>query len=204
MVFNSYIDYTNLNLSAKAEDIACLCKKAMENNYESVCVFPCFVKLAKEFLEGSNVMVSTVIFSSTPKSKVYEAIDAIEMGADEIGMVLNVGALKDKDYDYLKEEIEDVRNSIDGKALKIIIPITFLSDEEIVKTVEILGKTFVNFAEFYSKEKEELLRVLTFVNDYKSEILETKVSGNILETDIEDFISKGVSRICINQREDDK
>ena len=137
MEIGKYIDHTNLKMDATSKDIAKLCREAMEYNFETVCVHPCYVALAKELLEGSNVGVTTVIGfplgMNTPKTKAYEAIDAIEEGADEIDMVINVGALKDKDYDYVKKEIEEIRDSIDGKVLKVIIETSLLTKDEIIK-----------------------------------------------------------------------
>ena len=149
MELNSYIDYTNLKNTATKEDIEKLCKEAMEYHFASVCVSPYYVEYAKELLEGSNVQVCTVIgfplgFSTT-QVKSYEAIDATENGADEIDMVINISALKNKDYDYIKEEIEEVRDSIDGKVLKVIIETCLLTDEEIIKMTEICNETYVNF-----------------------------------------------------------
>ena len=149
MEINKYIDHTNLKMEATSKDIAKLCREAMEYDFETVCIHPCYVALAKELLEGSNVGVCTVVGfplgMNTPKTKVFEAIDAIEQGADEIDMVINVGALKDQDYDYVKKEIEEVRDSIDGRVLKVIIETSLLTEAEIIKMTEICNETFVNF-----------------------------------------------------------
>ena len=113
MEINKYIDHTNLKAFANIDDIKKLCAEAKENKFETVCVNPYYVSLAKEELEGSNVMVCTVIGfplgASITRVKEYEAISAIEDGADEIDMVINIGALKNKDYEYVKEEIETIR-----------------------------------------------------------------------------------------------
>ena len=94
------------------EDIKKLCDEAIKYGFASVCVNPCYVELAHDLLDGTNVSVCTVVGFPLGANKVatkeFEAIAAIEDGADEIDMVINIGALKDKDYDYVKEEIEGI------------------------------------------------------------------------------------------------
>lgn len=206
MDLNKFIDYTNLKIDADSKDIAKLCKDAMKYGFETVCVFPCYVSLAKELLEGSNVNVSTVISykngMSTPKAKSYEAIDASEMGADEIGMFINLGALKDKDYDYVKGEIEEVRDSIDGKTLKVIVETHKLEEDELIKLIEICNETFVNYIELYNKKdhKEDSFKDIKIVNKHKNEVLEIKVSGGIKkEEEILKLIEDGATRIGVSK-----
>ena len=149
MELNSYIDHTNLKKDALIEDIEKLCEEAMKYHFASVCVYPYFVKAVSEYLKGSNVEICTVVGfpngMNTTNVKVYEAIDAIENGATEIDMVINISALKNKEYDYIKNEIEEIRDAIGGKTLKVIIETCLLTDEEIVKMTEICNDTFVNF-----------------------------------------------------------
>ena len=105
MELNSYIDHTNLKKDALIEDIEKLCEEAMKYHFASVCVYPYFVKAVSEYLKGSNVEICTVVGfpngMNTTNVKVYEAIDAIENGATEIDMVINISALKNKEYDYI-------------------------------------------------------------------------------------------------------
>jgi len=206
MDLNKYIDYTNIKNDATSKDIAYLCSKAMEYGFETVCVQPCYVTLAKELLEGSNVNVCTVVSlgsgMSSPKTKAYEAIDAVEMGADEIGLFINIGALKDKDYDFVKKEIEEVRDSIDGKILKVIVETHELEKEEIVKITEICNETFVNYIEIYNSKKhtEDSFEDIKIVNEYRNDILEIKVSGHIkYEEEILKLIDSGATRIGMSK-----
>ena len=108
------IDHTLLKQDATSEEIKKLCKEALEYNFASVCVNPTNVELAAKILNGSLVKVCTVIGfplgANTTKIKVLEAKDAVENGATEVDMVINIGRLKDKDYDYLKKDIEAVVN----------------------------------------------------------------------------------------------
>lgn len=205
MDFNKHIDYTNLEIDATSKDIAKLCSKAIENGFEAVCVHPCYVTLAKEFLEGSNVNISTVISyksgMSTPKTKSYEAIDASEMGADEIGLFVNIGALKDKDYDYVKGEIEEVRDSIDGKPLKVIVESQKIEEEELIKLTQICNETFINYIEIYNKKdhKEKTFKNIEIINKHKNNVLEIKASGCFKEEDMLKLIEAGVTRIGIHK-----
>ena len=202
MDINNYIDYTNLKACATKEDIKRLCDEAIKFHFVSVCVNPCYVELAKELLEGTNVNVCTVIGfplgANLLSVKEYEAISAVELGADEIDMVINIGALKDKDYDYIKEEIETIRDSIGGKTLKVIIETCYLTEEEIKKMVEICNDTFVNFIKTSTGfgTRGASLEDIKIINKYKNEALEIKASGGIKTYDEAiNFIEAGVTRI---------
>ena len=201
MELNSYIDHTNLKNTATKEDIQKLCEEAIEFHFASVCVAPYYVELAKELLSGSNVQVCTVVGfplgTSTTQVKSYEAIDAVENGADEIDMVINIAALKNKDYDYVKEEIEEVRDSIDGKVLKVIIETCLLTDEEIIKMTEICNETYVNFIKTSTGTLEGAkVEDVELINKYRNNILEIKASGGIRNYDIaNEMIEVGATRI---------
>lgn len=202
MDINNYIDYTNLKAYATKEDIKKLCEEAVKFHFVSVCVNPCYVELAKELLEGTNVNVCTVIGfplgANLLAVKEYEAISAVELGADEIDMVINIGALKDKDYDYIKEEIETIRDSIGGKTLKVIIETCYLTEEEIKKMVEICNDTFVNFIKTSTGfgPRGASLEDIGIINKYKNDVLEIKASGGIKTyDDAINFIEAGVTRI---------
>ena len=202
MELNKYIDHTNLNNTAGIEDIEKLCKEAITYQFMSVCVHPYYVKSVSEYLTGTNIEVCTVVGfplgENTTNVKVYEAIDAVENGATEIDMVINISALKDKDYDYVKNEIEEVRDSIGGKTLKVIIETCLLTDEEIIKMTEICNETFVNFIKTstgFSKEGASI-HAVELMNANKSDTLEIKASGGIRTKDIVlDMISAGATRI---------
>ncbi|MDD6323396.1 MAG: deoxyribose-phosphate aldolase [Bacilli bacterium] len=202
MEIGKYIDQTNLKMDAKEEDIARLCKEAIDYGFETVCVHPYYVALAKDLLKESNVGICTVVGfplgMNTPKVKVFEAIEAIENGADEIDMVINVGALKDKDYDYVKNEIEEVRDNIDGKTLKVIIETSLLDKDEIKKMTEICNETFVNFIKTNTGfgSRGVSLDDVKIINKYKSELLGIKASGGIKSFKfMNELIEAGASRI---------
>lgn len=202
MELNNYIDHTNLKQTGTLKDIEKLCNEAIEYHFASVCVAPYYVPLAKKLLKDSSVAVCTVIGFpngySTKEVKVFEAINAIENGADEIDMVININALKNKDYDYVKEEIEEIRDAIDGHILKVIIETCFLDESEIAKMTEICNETYVNFIKTSTGFGSRGASVddLKTINKYKNEVLEIKASGGIktLE-DAEKFINEGATRL---------
>lgn len=202
MELNSYIDHTNLRATATLEDIKKLCEEAQRYHFASVCVHPYYVKVAKELLKNSNVQVGTVVGfplgATTSEVKAFEAINAVENGADEIDMVINLGALKNKDYDYVKEEIEEIRDSIDGKVLKVIIETCYLTEEEIIKMTEICNETFVNFIKTSTGfgTRGALVEDIELIAKHKNEILEIKASGGIRNIDtVEAMIEAGATRI---------
>ena len=202
MEIGKYIDHTNLKMDATTKDITKLCEEAIENGFETVCVHPYYVSLAKELLKDTNIGVCTVIGfplgMNTPKVKSFEAIDAVENGADEIDMVINVGALKDKDYDYVKKEIELIRDDIDGKILKVIIETSLLTEEEIIKMTEICNETFVHYIKTNTGfgKRGGLLDDIKIISEHKNDVLEIKASGGIKTfKQMNELIEAGATRI---------
>ncbi|MBE6088653.1 MAG: deoxyribose-phosphate aldolase [Clostridium beijerinckii] len=145
-----YIDHTILKPEATVEDVKRLCREAKEYNFASVCVNGCYAKLVSTELAGSEVKTCVVVGfplgAMTKEAKAFETSQAIENGASEIDMVINVGALKFKDYNFVKEDIEAVVNAAKGKALvKVIIETCLLTDEEKVKVCEIAKEAKADF-----------------------------------------------------------
>ncbi len=202
MNIGEFIDSTNLSKDATADDIIKLCDDAKKYHFPTVCVSPYYVKAATEYLSDSTTEVCTVIGFpngySTKETKQYEAIDAIHNGAREIDMVINIQALKNKDYDYVKDEIELIRDSIDGKVLKVIIETCLLTDEEIIKMTEICNETFVNFIKTSTGFDKSGANIhdIELIAKHKSDVLEIKASGGIKTMDDAiKFIEAGASRI---------
>ncbi len=137
MEYNKLIDNTLLKADATEEQIKSLCKESKEWNFMSVCVNPYYIPFCKKELSGSDVKVCTVIGfplgQMTTEAKVFETKDALEKGADEIDMVINVAALKDKKYDYVKNEIAEIKKACGDHVLKVILECCLLNDEEKVK-----------------------------------------------------------------------
>jgi len=140
---SQYIDHTILKADATLENIKKLCNEAKEYNFFSVCINSSFIKDAKKYLKNTNVKVCTVVGfplgANNSNTKAFEAKTAIEDGADEIDMVVNIGLLKSKEYDRVKEDIEIVFAACNGTLLKVIFETALLSKEEI-KIVSLLCK----------------------------------------------------------------
>lgn len=136
MKLSKYIDHTLLKADASIEAIKKLCEEAKDYDFKSVCVNTCNIELCKKQLEGSDVLVCTVIGfplgAMSTEAKVFEAKDAIIKGADEVDMVINIGRLKDEDYYYCTDEIKKIKDAIGNKTLKVIIETCLLTDEQIV------------------------------------------------------------------------
>ena len=149
MNYNRLIDHTVLKPDTQEEAVIKLCKEALEYNFASVCVNPTFVELCAGLLKGSEVKVCTVIGfplgANTKEVKGFEASDAVNKGAEEIDMVINIGALKDKKYDYVYEEIKYIKECCKGKLLKVIIETCLLTDEEKVKACELSVKAGADY-----------------------------------------------------------
>ena len=151
MELNNYIEHTLLKQDAKKEDFEKLFKEAIENKFFGVCVNPNYVKMAKNCLKDSGVKIVTVIGfplgANTTETKVFETKEAVQNGADEIDMVINVTALKDKDYDFVVNEISEIKKASNGKNLKVILETDLLTKEEIKIACECCIKGKADFAE---------------------------------------------------------
>lgn len=208
MELNKYIEHTLLKQDATREDLEKLLKEACEYSFLGVCVNPCNVKLAKQFLKetGYNeVKVVTVVGfplgQTTTENKVLETVDAIKNGADEIDMVINAGRLKDKDYNYIVDEISKIKAFCQGRKLKVILETDLLTKEEIKKACELCiqgGADFVKTSTGFVKNgvgaKEEDVKLM--YETVKDAGLKVKASGGIRdkETAIK-MIEAGASRL---------
>ncbi len=144
------IDHTLLKPDATEEQIAKLCGEAMENNFCSVCINPYWVPLAAELLNGTSVKVCTVVGfplgAAATRTKAFEAEEAITQGANEVDMVINVGALKSGDYDLVLSDIQAVVKKAKGKAIvKVILETGLLNEMEKIKACEISIAAGANF-----------------------------------------------------------
>ncbi len=150
MIDTKFFDHTILKAEATEAQVAKICEEALENHFASVCVNQYYTKFVAEKLKGSDVDVCTVVGfplgMSDTKVKAFETKAAIEDGATEVDMVINVGALKDKKYDYVKNEIKTLKE-VCGKdiTLKVIIETCLLTDEEKVKACELSKEAGADF-----------------------------------------------------------
>lgn len=134
MKFEKYFDHTLLRPDAAKEDVMKVCAEAKEHGFASVCVNECYTSVVKHELEGTDINTCVVIGfplgAVSSEVKAFETALAVKNGADEIDMVINVGALKEEKYDYVRDDIKAVRNECSGKILKVIIETCLLTDEE--------------------------------------------------------------------------
>jgi len=145
----SYIDHTLLKAVATKKDVEKICKEAIENYFASVCVNPFHVELCKKILASSNVKVCTVIGfplgANTTETKVFETTNAISNGAEEIDMVINIGALKAREIDVVENEIHSVVKAAAGATVKVIIETCYLTDDEKILACQLAAKAGANF-----------------------------------------------------------
>ena len=141
MGLNKYIDHTILKATASSSDVQKLCEEAIEHEFYSVCVNGCYVADAKQLLQGTDVKVAAVVGfplgAMTTAAKVFEAKEAIENGASEIDMVINIAKLKDGEFEFVENEIRQIKEAIGDNVLKVIIETCYLTDEEKVKACEL-------------------------------------------------------------------
>ncbi len=202
---NEYIEHTLLSPTATSADIKKLCKEAIANKFHAVCVNPCHVTQAAKLLENSRVNLVAVIGFPLGQNeieiKAYEAATAFQRGADEIDVVMNIGKLKEKDYDYITREIKTLKRSTKRvKIMKYIIETDYLTRDEIIKATDLAAKCgadFVKTSTGYAKDG-----IGAKVNDIKLIIqtgsgkLRVKASGGIRTlSDAEKMIKAGASRI---------
>lgn len=150
MELNRMIDHTILKPEATEAAVQKIIDEAKEYNFFSVCINPCWVAFASEQLADTDVAVCTVIGfplgANTPEVKAYEAADSIKNGANEVDMVINIGALKSQQYDHVRQDIQGVVDAAKGKALvKVIIETALLTDEEKVKACELAKEAGADF-----------------------------------------------------------
>ena len=197
----SKVDHTLLSQSATWEELRAICDDGMKYETASVCIPASFVKQAKEYV-GDKLTICTVIGFpngySTTATKVFETADAVKNGADEIDMVINVGWLKDKKYDDILNEINEIKDACNGKILKVIIETCLLTDDEKIKMCEIVSnsnadyiKTSTGFSTGGATKADIELFAKHTTNGKK-----IKAAGGISSIeDAEDFINLGASRL---------
>lgn len=144
-----YLDHTLLKADASKGDLEQLCAEARQYKTWSVCVNPCNLLAARDLLQGSSVRLCTVVGfplgQMTSEAKAFETAEAVFNGADEIDMVVNVGRVKDKDFSYVREDIQSVVNSAQGKVTKVILETSLLDQEEIAAVCRIAQAAGADF-----------------------------------------------------------
>ena len=202
---NKHIEHTLLKQDAIQEEFVKLFDEAIEYKFLGVCINPVNVKFAKEYLKKSDVKIVTVVGfplgATKSEVKAYETKSAVEDGADEIDMVINVSMLKDKDYQAVQKDIETVREACRGKILKVILETDLLTKEEIKKACELcinakadFVKTSTGFVKNGVGAKAEDVELMyNLVSPYG---LQVKASGGIRDKQKAlEMIKAGASRL---------
>ena len=185
---NKYVEHTLLKQDARISDLIKLFDEAKEYNFLGVCINPCYVKLAKENLKDTDVKIVTVIGfplgANTTETKIFETINAIRDGADEIDMVINVTKVKERKTDFIVEEIKGIKGACQGHNLKVIIETDLLDKDEIKYACECAikgGADFVKTSTGFVKNgvgaKAEDVELM--FNTVKNAGLQVKASGGI-------------------------
>jgi len=202
MEYNKYIDHTNLKPFATLNDIMKLCSEANYYKFKSVCVNPAYVETAKELLNGSEVLICTVIGfplgQNTTDVKKFEVIDAISKGADEVDVVLNVAEMKNKNYDYILNELKEIVKAADGVLVKLILETCYLTDEEIIKACQLASEAGIDFVKTstgFGTQGATVEAVKLMKNNINSN-MKVKASGGIkTKEDFLKMIDAGAERI---------
>jgi len=202
MHLNKYIDHTLLKATATKQDIIKLCEEAKKYQFFSVCVNSCYVALAKACLKESDVKVCSVIGfplgAMSTQAKVNEVKSALNDGADEIDMVINVGYLKSKDFDAVWKDIEAVKNIMPNRVLKVILETCYLEDIEIIKASELAiqsGADFIKTSTGFGT-RGATIHDVKLMKSVAGNKIKIKASGGIKDTQTAiEYINLGVERL---------
>ena len=202
MNISAYIDHTLLRATATERDIIDHCNEAKIHNFYSVCINGCYVPLARQLLQNSNVKISTVVGfplgAASTASKVFEAKQAIHDGAHEIDMVMNLGVFKSKNYVEVFKDITEVKIAIGKTPLKVIIEISELSKNGIVKAAEICLDAKVDFIKTSTgfTKSGATLTAVKIIRKTVKDVCKIKASGGISDyITAKKYIVIGVDRI---------
>lgn len=197
----SKCDHTLLAQTATKEQIKAICDDGIKYSTASVCIPASYVKFAKDYV-GDKLAICTVIGFpngySTTAAKCFETKDAVENGADEIDMVINIGKVKDGDYDFVLDEIKAVKEACGGKLLKVIIETCLLTDEEKIKMCKVVsdsGADYIKTSTGFSTSGATFDDIKLFAENVAPHV-KMKAAGGISSLeDAEKFIELGASRL---------
>ena len=195
------VDHTLLAQTATWEEIRQICDDGLRYGTASVCIPPCYVAAAAEYVQGKLPICTVIGFPNgnhTTEAKIYEAKDDIANGASELDMVINIGALKAKNYAYVQNEIEKLKEVCDNKILKVIIETCLLNEEEKIKMCEIVTQAkadYIKTSTGFSTGGATFDDIALFAK-YVGPDVKIKAAGGISSfDDAEKFISLGASRL---------
>lgn len=197
----SAVDHTLLAQTATWDEIRSLCDDAVKYKTASVCIPPAFVKKAKDYLKETMAVCTVIGFPNgynTTETKVFETKNAIENGADEIDMVIHIGALKEKNYDFILQEIRAVKEACQDHILKVIIETCLLTDEEKIKMCSLVteaGADYIKTSTGFSTAGATFDDIALFAQHVGPDV-KIKAAGGISSFDDgKQFLDLGASRL---------
>lgn len=195
------VDHTLLKQIATMKDIEKICDDAIANNTASVCIPPVYVKQAKDYVKGKMKICTVIGFPNgynTTSTKVFETAQAVKDGADEIDMVINIGKVKENNYEYISNEINKIKEECNGKLLKVIIETCLLTEDEKIKLCEVVSNSkadYIKTSTGFSTAGATLEDIILFKNHIKNG-KKIKAAGGIKNfEDAERFIQAGADRL---------
>lgn len=196
-----YIDHTQLKAVSTWEDIQKLCQEAIRYQTASVCIPPAYVKrVAETFGDAFNIctVIGFPLGYQTCAVKVFEAKDAVANGAQEIDMVINIGELKNQNYEQVKDEIRAVKDAIGDHVLKVIVETCYLTEEEkkiMCRLVTEAGADFIKTSTGFGTGGATMEDILLFKEHIGSQVKMKAAGGVRTVQDLQDFVAAGCSRI---------
>ncbi len=195
------VDHTLLKQTATMKDIEKICDDAIANNTASVCIPPVYVKQAKDYVKGKMKICTVIGFPNgynTTSTKVFETAQAVKDGADEIDMVINIGKVKENNYEYISNEINKIKEECNGKLLKVIIETCLLTEDEKIKLCEVVSNSkadYIKTSTGFSTAGATLEDIILFKNHIKNG-KKIKAAGGIKDfQDAQKFIEAGADRL---------
>ena len=195
------VDHTLLKQTATWKEIQALCDDAIAFGTASVCIPPCYVRQAHEYVQGKMAICTVIGFpngNNTTASKVFETRDAIENGADEVDMVINIGMLKAGEKEYVEDEIRRIKAAAGDKILKVIIETCLLTDEEKIAMCEIVTRTgadFIKTSTGFSTAGATFADIELFAKHVGPNVKIKAAGGISTLEDAEKFLALGASRL---------
>lgn len=195
------LDHTLLKQTATWEQIRTLCEEGMEYKAASVCIPPCYVKKARDYVQERLKICTVIGFPNgnmTTAAKVFETEDAVKNGADEVDMVINLGMVKEQNYEGVLAEIQEIKKACHGKLLKVIIETCLLTEEEKIKLCQVVtraGADYIKTSTGFSTGGATFADVELMRNHVGKDI-KVKAAGGIASVeDAEKFIALGADRL---------
>ena len=196
----SYVDHTKLAATSTAEEIRTLCNEAIKYKTASVCIPPCYIEAVRKEYPALNIctVIGFPLGYATTSSKVFETRDAVEKGADEIDMVINVCMVKNKDFDAVLSEIKAVKEACGGKLLKVIVETCYLTEDEKIKLCELVteaGAEYIKTSTGFGTAGAAPEDIILFKDNIGKNVKIKAAGGIRTKDDMVNFIELGCSRI---------